>query len=57
MLGLIRTYMADRAGLFQGSTESARAMQSALVAILDSFVAVGWPEARAMAYHLHEVLR
>jgi hypothetical protein len=57
VLGLIRGYMADRAGLFQGSTKSARAMQSALVTILDSFVAVGWPEAREMAYHLYEVLR
>lgn len=56
VLGMVRTYMADRSELFQGSTESARSMQSALVAILDSFVAVGWPEARAMAYHLHEFL-
>jgi hypothetical protein len=32
-------------------------MQAALVTILDSFVAVGWPDAREMAYHLYEVLR
>jgi hypothetical protein len=57
VLGLVRTYMADRAGLFQGSTPPARRMQTALIVILDSFVAVGWPEARAMAYHLYEVLR
>jgi hypothetical protein len=49
--------MADRVELFQGPMESARAMQAALVKILDSFVSVGWPDARAMAYHLHEVLR
>jgi hypothetical protein len=57
VLGLVRSYMADRSGLFQGSTSPARRMQAALVDILDSFVAVGWPEARAMAYHLYEVLR
>ncbi len=57
VLGIVRTYIADRRELFEGSTESARLMQSALVTILDSFVAVGWPEARAMAYHLNELLR
>jgi hypothetical protein len=57
VLRLVRSYMADRSGLFQGSTSPARRMQAALVDILDSFVAVGWPEARAMAYHLYEVLR
>lgn len=57
VLGIVRTYMADRGELFQEPTESARAMQAALVAILDSFVAVGWPDAREMAYRLYEVLR
>jgi hypothetical protein len=57
VLGIARTYMADRTELFQGATEPARAMQAALVTILDSFVSVGWPDARAMAYRLHEVLR
>jgi hypothetical protein len=57
VLGIVRTYLADRSGLFQGSTGSPRALQTALVTILDSFVAVGWPEARAMAYHLYEFLR
>ena len=56
VLGIVRAYLADRSGLFYGSTGSARAMQSALLTILDSFVAVGWPEARAMAYHLSEAL-
>lgn len=57
VLGIARTYMTDHTELFQGATESARAMQAALVTILDSFVSVGWPDARAMAYRLHEVLR
>lgn len=57
VLGIVRTYMADRAELFQEPTKSARAMQAALVTILDSFVAVGWPDARETAYRLYEVLR
>ena len=57
VLKVVREYIADRSDLFQGATDSARSMQSALVAILDSFVAVGWPEARSMAYHLSELLR
>jgi hypothetical protein len=57
VLGIVRAYLADRSGMFQGATRSARAMQTALLTILDSFVAVGWPEARAMAYHLYEFVR
>jgi hypothetical protein len=57
VLGIVRRYLADRPELFQGPTGSARDMQAALVTILDSFVAVGWPDARAMGYRLHEVLQ
>lgn len=56
VLGLVRTYIAERADLFVGTSADARAMQRALVQILDSFVSVGWPDAREMAYRLREVL-
>jgi hypothetical protein len=56
VLGLVRAFISERADLFAGASEQARAMQAALVTILDSFVSVGWPAAREMAYRLREVL-
>jgi hypothetical protein len=56
VLGLVRKFISERAGLFAGADPPAPAMQASLVSILDSFVSVGWPEAREMAYRLRDVL-
>jgi hypothetical protein len=57
VLGMVRGYLSDRRELFHGTATEAQEARVALIDILDSFVAAGWPEARGLSYHLHEVFR
>jgi hypothetical protein len=57
VLGVVQRYLSDRRELFHGPADEAQQMRDALVAILDSFVGAGWPQARGLAYHLQEVFR
>ena len=53
IVALIRRYLADYRALLHQDAECRRALQR----ILDSFVAVGWPEARRLTYQLDDILR
>ena len=53
IVALIRRYLADYRALLHQDTECRRALQR----ILDSFVAVGWPEARRLTYQLDDIFR
>ena len=53
IVALIRRYLADYRALLHQDPDCRRALQR----ILDSFVAVGWPEARRLTYQLDDILR
>jgi hypothetical protein len=53
IVGLIRRYLADYRGLLHQDPDCRRALQR----ILDTFVAVGWPEARRLTYQLDDIFR
>jgi hypothetical protein len=53
VVGLIRRYLADYRELLHQDADCRRALQR----ILDSFVAVGWPEARRLTYQLDDIFR
>jgi hypothetical protein len=51
IVALIRRYLADYRTLLHQDADCRRALQR----ILDSFVAVGWPEARRLTYQLDDI--
>jgi hypothetical protein len=53
IVALIRRYLADYRTLLHQDSNCRRALQR----ILDSFVAVGWPEARRLTYQLDDIFR
>lgn len=50
---LVERYLAEHRSLFQRDAEA----RDALIGILDTFVAAGWPEARRLTYGLPEIFR
>jgi hypothetical protein len=53
IVAVIRRYLADYRALLHQDADCRRALQG----ILDTFVAVGWPEARKLTYQLDDIFR
>ena len=50
--GLVRVYLADYRSIFEDPDRRAR-----LVTVLETFSAVGWPDALKLLYELPDLLR
>ncbi|MFN8164539.1 MAG: hypothetical protein U0R26_12095, partial [Solirubrobacterales bacterium] len=52
-VSLVERYLAEYRTLLQGDEE----LRALLMAMLDTFVEAGWPQARGLTYGLHELFR
>jgi hypothetical protein len=53
VVSLVERYLAEYRTLLQGDEE----LLALLMAMLDTFVEAGWPQARGLTYGLHELFR